>query len=203
MASIYDLKPRFQAFLRPAVGRLADGRVTANQVTVAAAVLSVAYGVILWLAGPGWILLFLPVVLMIRMALNAVDGMLAREHNQISRLGAFLNELGDVVSDTALYLPLVLLIAPEWPLLGASAILAFALTEFAGVTAQAVSGDRRYDGPFGKSDRALFFSVVAVIYALFALPAWIGPAVVALALALAILTTVNRVRAALGDDGDE
>ena len=47
----------------------------------------------------------LPAVLFVRMALNAIDGMLAREHGQKSALGAFLNELCDVVSDAALYLP--------------------------------------------------------------------------------------------------
>jgi len=36
------------------------------------------------------------------MALNAIDGMLAREHHMQSKLGAILNELGDVVSDTVL-----------------------------------------------------------------------------------------------------
>jgi CDP-diacylglycerol--glycerol-3-phosphate 3-phosphatidyltransferase len=40
MASIYDPKPRFQTLLRPLVGRLAGAGVTANQVTLAAAVLS-------------------------------------------------------------------------------------------------------------------------------------------------------------------
>ena len=39
------------------------------------------------------------------MALNAIDGMLAREFNQKSRLGGYLNEITDVVSDAALYLP--------------------------------------------------------------------------------------------------
>ena len=38
------------------------------------------------------------------MALNAIDGMLAREFNQKSRLGGYLNEITDVVSDGALYL---------------------------------------------------------------------------------------------------
>ena len=42
------------------------------------------------------------------MALNAIDGMLAREFNQKSRLGGYLNEITDVVSDAALYLPLLL-----------------------------------------------------------------------------------------------
>ena len=31
------------------------------------------------------------------MALNAIDGMLAREHGQKSTLGAYLNELTDVI----------------------------------------------------------------------------------------------------------
>jgi CDP-diacylglycerol--glycerol-3-phosphate 3-phosphatidyltransferase len=35
------------------------------------------------------------------MALNAIDGMLAREHDMQSPLGAMLNELGDVLSDVA------------------------------------------------------------------------------------------------------
>lgn len=38
------------------------------------------------------------------MALNAIDGMLAREFNQQSTLGAILNEVGDIISDAALYL---------------------------------------------------------------------------------------------------
>ena len=107
MASVYDLKPAFQRLLRPLVGALAKAGVTANQVTVAALLLSVATGAAL-LAWPDrrWVLLAVPAVLFVRMALNAVDGMLAREHDQKSRLGAVLNELGDVLSDSALYLPL-------------------------------------------------------------------------------------------------
>ena len=62
---------------------------------------------------------YLPPVLLARMALNAVDGMLAREHAMQSALGAILNELGDVLSDTALYLPLAAAPGPApragWP----------------------------------------------------------------------------------------
>ena len=109
MPSIYDLKPRFQALLRPVVGALAAAGVTANQVTVGAALLSVVTGALItaW-PGAARVLLLVPLVLFLRMALNAIDGMLAREHQQQSRLGAVLNELGDVVSDSALYLPLAL-----------------------------------------------------------------------------------------------
>ena len=62
--------------------------------TLAALLLSLAHGA--WLAlmpGSRWPLLLLPVTLFLRMALNAIDGMLAREHGMKSAAGAVLNEL--------------------------------------------------------------------------------------------------------------
>ena len=47
MPSIYQLKPRFQALLRPTVQRLYDCGVTANQVTVAAGIVSLLLGLLL------------------------------------------------------------------------------------------------------------------------------------------------------------
>jgi CDP-diacylglycerol--glycerol-3-phosphate 3-phosphatidyltransferase len=43
--------------------------------------------------------------MVVRMAFNAIDGMIACEFGGKSRLGAYLNELSDVVADAALYLP--------------------------------------------------------------------------------------------------
>jgi phosphatidylglycerophosphate synthase len=198
MATIYGLKPRFQALLRPLTSRLASSGVTANQVTIAAAVLSVAYGALIALShGAPLVLVGLPAVLLVRMGMNAIDGLLAREHHQESRLGFFLNEIGDVVSDAALYLPLALAIAPAHPLLAGSMAVAISLTECAGVLGLAAGGSRRYDGPFGKSDRAVYFSVVAVIAALVAMPRWVAAAMLGAALVLALVTVVNRVRTAL------
>ena len=109
MASIYQLKPHFQAMLRPAVQRLHDRGVTANQVTVAAALLSILLGLLLAaLPHLTWLFILVPVWMLLRMALNAVDGMLAREFGQQSTLGAYLNELCDVIADAALYLPFAL-----------------------------------------------------------------------------------------------
>lgn len=168
MASIYDLKPRFQALLRPFVGRLAAAGVTANQVTIAAAVLSLAAaGAVAALAGHRISLLLYPLVLFLRMALNAVDGMLAREHGQKSLAGAILNEVGDVVSDAALYLALI----PALAVFGAAPlpilVLAFlsVLTEFVGVVGQTIGGGRRYDGPMGKSDRAAAIGLITFLLA--------------------------------------
>ena len=37
------------------------------------------------------------------------------------------------------------------------------VNEFCGIMAKVVSGDRRYDGPMGKSDRALLIGVICII----------------------------------------
>ena len=50
MISVYQLKPRFQALLRPGVARLAAAGVTANGVTLLAMVVSCALGALLFLA---------------------------------------------------------------------------------------------------------------------------------------------------------
>src|SRR5205085_2089948 len=108
--SIYQLKPAFQNLLRPLVRVLYAAGCTANGVTIATCVLSVALGIVLCVYNDQRTLfLLLPVFFVVRMALNAVDGMLAREFDQKSDLGAFLNELTDVISDAALYLPFAFL----------------------------------------------------------------------------------------------
>lgn len=190
--SIYALKPRFQALLRPLAGHLYRAGVTANQVTVAACAGSVALGV--WLAlEPGASFLLVPLWLAIRMALNAVDGMLAREFGQASPLGAYLNELGDVISDCALYAPFALLPGSDPWLVGAIVVLAI-ISEMAGVLAVSAGGGRRYDGPMGKSDRAFVFGALGLLVGL-GIPlgqafTWLWSAVIVLLL----LTIFNRVK---------
>ena len=152
--TLYDIKPRFQALLRPLLQRLHACGITANQVTLAALVMSLAAGLLLAIYPSSAMLIALPFILFIRMALNAIDGMLAREFNQQSRLGAVLNELGDVISDSALYLPLALLNHSTEILVILMVVLAI-LTEFSGVLVQTLTGQRQYAGPCGKSDRAL------------------------------------------------
>jgi CDP-diacylglycerol--glycerol-3-phosphate 3-phosphatidyltransferase len=198
--SIYTLKPRFQALLRPAVKRLAESGVTANQITISACALSIASGAVITLRRE--FLILLPAVLFIRMALNAIDGMLAREFGQKSALGAYLNELTDVISDASLYLPFARIpgFDPIW--IGAVIVLAV-ISEMAGVLGLTVGGSRRYDGPMGKSDRAFFFGALAFAIGFGGgrFPAWASwgfPILIALAI---VHTIVNRVRNGLAEAG--
>lgn len=197
MASIYDIKPAFQGLLRPLTRRLAAAGVTANQVTLAAAALSVGVGACIALSPRArWPLLVLPGFLFVRMALNAIDGMLAREHGLKSRLGAVLNEVGDVVSDTALYLPLALVpgFAPVPVVL--AAVLAI-ISELTGIVAVQIGAARRYDGPMGKSDRAFVFGLLGLLVGLGVAPAAWLRAALWLVNALLVVTILNRARRAL------
>jgi CDP-diacylglycerol--glycerol-3-phosphate 3-phosphatidyltransferase len=198
--SIYRLKPAFQALLRPSVAALYRAAVTANQVTITGCLISIALGLGLYFIAhtTAWFAL-VSVWMLVRMAFNAIDGMLAREFGQKSRLGALLNELTDVLSDAALYLPFAAVrpFEPFW--VGAFIVLA-GLSEFAGALGPIIGATRRYDGPLGKSDRAFVFGALALWVAVGgSLPQWFSMVMPLLCLGVA-WTTVNRVRRALASE---
>lgn len=196
MISVYRLKPAFQSLLRPLTRGLARHNVSANQVTIAAALLSLLGGALIAVSTSAQVLILVPVVLLLRMALNAVDGMLAREHDMQTRLGAILNELGDVISDCALYLPLAL-VAPFNPALIAVMVILAVISEMAGVLGLQVAGGRRYDGPMGKSDRALIVGLLCLGAGLGLQSSLLINGVLIMVLALLPLTIWNRCRSAL------
>ena len=197
--TLYDLKPAFQDLLRPACRALARAGVTANQVTVAAMVLSVLTGAaVMFLHDDSRFLLIVPVVLLLRMALNAVDGLLAREHGMKSALGGLLNELGDVISDVALYLPFAMVDGLS-PVAVVATVVFAVLTEITGVVAVQIGACRRYDGPMGKSDRAFAFGLLAALLGVGVdAGPWANGGLWLVAI-LSVTTVVNRARAALGE----
>ena len=201
--SIYDLKPKFQNLLRPLVIKLEQRGVTANQVTLTACAISVILGLILTaLSDNNWLFILIPIWLFVRMALNAIDGMLAREFNQKSRLGGYLNEITDVVSDAALYLPFAF-VHPFDALQIGLIIWLSALTEFCGVLGQVQGKTRRYDGPLGKSDRAFLFGLLGLVYVFVpVLPDFLY-SLLWVDIILLIVTCVNRVKSGLAEVGNE
>ncbi|HIA27532.1 MAG TPA: CDP-alcohol phosphatidyltransferase family protein [Planctomycetes bacterium] len=199
MVSVYDLKPAFQKTLRPLVRLLARTGVSANQVTIAAILLSMAAG--LWVfqsQGEPQSLLAIPAVLLLRMALNAIDGMLAREHDMKSSVGALLNELGDVISDIAIYLPLAVVDGFS-PILVVGMVLVAVVSEMTGVIAVQIGASRRYDGPMGKSDRALVIGILCGLSGLgYHLAPW-QDRVLLVMIFLGGITILNRSVKCLGE----
>jgi CDP-diacylglycerol--glycerol-3-phosphate 3-phosphatidyltransferase len=194
MVTLYDIKPWFQSILRPKVADLAAHGVTANEVTLAALAMSCGVGALVWLfPNSSLVLLLFVVALGIRMALNAIDGMLAREHAMKSALGGFLNEITDVVSDAALYLPLAVLPAANAPLVVLFVLLAV-IAEMTGVVAAAQGGSRRYDGPMGKSDRAVVIGALGLVIGMGVdIGGWTNLLLIVLS-GLLCMTIYNRVR---------
>ena len=195
--TIYNLKPAFQSLLRPVCKAMAKTGITANQVTIAAMLLSIVTGATLVVLheNPHGLLL-VPVVLFLRMALNAIDGMLAREHDMQSSLGGLLNELGDVISDIALYVPFGL-VAGISPIAVIVTVLLAVLSEMTGVVAVQIGASRRYDGPMGKSDRAFAFGLLAMLLGFGVEPgAWINAGLLLVA-TLTAATILNRAHAAV------
>lgn len=163
MISVYNLKPKFQAVLKPILEFLHSKGVTANQITLASVFWSFLVATLFWFADTNsYFFLALPIGLFVRMALNALDGMMARIYKQQSKLGEILNELGDVISDIVLFLPL-LKYEPNALYFIVIFICMSIINEFAGILAKVVSGERRYDGPMGKSDRAFMIGFYGLL----------------------------------------
>ncbi|NHB59483.1 CDP-alcohol phosphatidyltransferase family protein [Acinetobacter sp. 194] len=204
MPSIYQLKPAFQNLLRPWVKKLDHLGVTANQVTLVAMFISIALALFLYqyylTHPPSYLLLLFPIWMLVRMAFNAIDGMLAREFHHQSKLGAFYNELSDVIADTALYLCLMAFSFIDAKLLLLVTFFAI-LSEYTGVMAPLVGAERRYDGPMGKSDRAFAFGFLATFIFVFSLISnrsdilsYIINGVLAIMLILLMMTIYNRIK---------
>jgi CDP-diacylglycerol--glycerol-3-phosphate 3-phosphatidyltransferase len=198
MLSVYSAKPGFQRLLQPVVGALAKQSIHPNSVTLAAFLASGAGGLsILLRPDAAWPLLMLPVLLFLRMSLNAIDGQLARQCRLETRLGLLLNELGDVVSDCILYLPLALV-----PSLNATGVVLLCvlsvISEMAGILAWRTSGVRSYAGPMGKSDRALAIGMLSLTIGLGVNPGLWSDAMLIIVDLLLIVTIINRSNVSTG-----
>ncbi len=198
MISVYQLKSKFSDVLRPICNFMAKIGITANMVTISAFLLSVITGFIIYYFIPNYSYCYwiLPAALFIRMALNNIDGMMAREHNQKSNIGAIYNELGDILSDIVIYIPLLYVCGCDVWLILIFSLLTM-LSETVGIMAVQINASRHYEGPMGKSDRAFWMSILAIILYFTALPQKVLTVFIIIVSLLLIYTTYNRIIAAL------
>lgn len=202
MVSLYDLTPKFQDLLRPTLTKLVTAGITANQVTIFACFLCVFTGISIALH-PNNIgfLLWLPVVLMARMALNTIEIMLVCEFKQQSKLGVLLNELTDVISEAALYLPLAIYFQFSTTFVILLVVLAV-ISEMAGVVAVQIGANRQYQGPMGKSDRAIWLGVLALLVGLgINIPKALIDYALIIIIMLLLITIFKRAHGALKEAG--
>lgn len=201
MASLYGVTPALQDKLRPLARRLAARGISPSEVTFAGLVLS-ALGGLLIILDPraAWPLILLPVILLIRMAVHALNDLLTREHGMESQLGNSLNEMADVISDALLYLPLAAVPGVPGYLIVIIVVLGV-ITEMAGVVAAQLGGQRRSDGPMGKAERAVALGGMALLLGLGAGPGTWLDIWLLVVVGLLGLTMVNRIRGGMRDAG--
>ncbi|CAI8723658.1 CDP-alcohol phosphatidyltransferase family protein [Chryseobacterium sp. IT-36CA2] len=199
MISVYKLKPKFQQLLTPVLLFFHRNNITANQITISSILLSVVIGILFWNADISkWFFLSLPVGLLLRMAFNALDGMMARKFNQTSTLGEVLNEVGDIVSDIIIFFPL-LKFQPESLYLIVIFIVMSIINEFAGLMGKIVGKERRYDGPMGKSDRALILGLYGLLMLFGVDISNISQYIFGIIIALLVISTYIRLKKSLNE----
>jgi CDP-diacylglycerol--glycerol-3-phosphate 3-phosphatidyltransferase len=197
MISVYQIKPKFQQLLKPILLGMRKLGISPNQITIAATVLSLGLGICLWNVNEFRIaLIIVPLGLLLRMALNALDGMMATSYQLQSKKGEMLNELGDVISDLFIYIPMIQ-ISNTTPLFVLLFVSMAILNEFAGLLAKVISGERRYDGPMGKSDRALTIGILLLILFYFPEVATYIDIVLVVCSSMMMLSSYTRIKHSL------
>ncbi len=160
---IYAVKPLFQDILEPVASWLADRDVDPTALNLLALISSFNAALLLFLATNTYWSLVIPVLLFIRIALNALDGMVARLNDVEGQAwGEVLNETVDRVSDALIFAGLALNPSVNTTL-GLITALIVVLTSFVAVASKAARGNRRYEGVMGKADRMFIIGLLGVL----------------------------------------
>jgi len=173
---------------------LVRSRLTPNQISVLSVLFALA-GAAALLALPGAIgALACALAILLRLACNLFDGMVAVEGGKGTATGALYNELPDRLADSLFLVALGYAIALPW--LGWLAALLAALTAYIRALGGALGQAQDFRGPMAKPHRMWLLGIALVLAAL--LPMWRQPILLASGVVIAAgaaLTCVTRTRA--------
>jgi CDP-diacylglycerol---glycerol-3-phosphate 3-phosphatidyltransferase len=152
---IYATKGKWQRGLEPVIAVCVRNRIHPDIFTYGALGLSVTAGYALFAAGSNraWLWVVTPCVL-VRLVLNLMDGLVARELELGSTWGEVKNEFGDRLADAAIFLGLCFGGYAD-ARLAALAIVSILCVSYLGILGKAIGGARVYGGVFGKGDRMI------------------------------------------------
>jgi CDP-diacylglycerol--glycerol-3-phosphate 3-phosphatidyltransferase len=200
--ALYDVKPRFRALLQGLVPALRP--VHPDWITLAGLACSVLAAALFQAAGQRrWLFLVIPLLLLLRITLNALDGMVAQATGKARPFGEVLNEVTDRLSDVAILLGLAMSPLSSLPF-GTTAVVAVLLSSYVGVLGKAVGAGRQYGGILGKADRMLYLGLACIaaffagnppLFRAFGAPLTLFDCVLAAFTLLALITAVHRVTA--------
>ncbi len=161
---IYSIKPKFQIFLDPVKKIFVRWKVHPTYINLLALIISITGGLALYFsfAFP-LLLIYIPFMAFVRTALNALDGLVARDLKVINKkFGEVLNEIIDRLSDLAIFLGIAFASYVNVYLAFTSIILIL-LNSYLAILSKAAGGKRRYEGIMGKADRMFWLSVAVIL----------------------------------------
>jgi len=165
---IYSIKPYFQKTLVPARNLCLKLHVSPTIINIKGVIASViiALAIVFY---PQWpiLIFFIPIFAFVRTALNALDGMVARELAASSAFGEVLNEFLDRLSDVIIFGAFIFVPGVMAPLALVTVALVV-LISYVGILSKAVGGPRMYAGVMGKADRMFWLGLYAIFVYFFA-----------------------------------
>lgn len=194
--SVYKLKSKFQELLMPICKKINNMGITPNQITFFTMIFSILFSLVLYyFHNYTWLFLLVPIFFLKRMALNALDGMIATRFDRKTKLGIYFNELGDVISDTIFFYCFFTVLGIQ-DILCLLFIFTSIMTEYVGVISIQIDQKRHYEGPMGKSDRAVLVSLISLLYFWEVGEKYISTTVI-IGLILIVVTIYNRMKKSL------
>ena len=193
MSGLYGIKPWFVRRLGGIEDRLVAGGVSADTLSYAAVAVSALAGCTLaagFMSHPAWWLAVAPLAL-VRLALNALDGSVARRTGTARPFGKVVNEISDRLSDVFFIAPLALFVPFVFVL---AALVVTSITSTCGLLGDVVGRARLTQGPMGKADRSAILALAALVAGATNVP--VGPFAVALTVVTVggMATVFSRVR---------
>lgn len=161
---LYRQKGNFQKIVRWVAGAWMSPNMASVLGVICVFFVAIAFYMGYAVRGYRFALLLVPVFLILRMMMNALDGMLAREYDKGTVAGEIANEALDIVGDTVCYG--VLYFVPGGPRLSLVMLLLLSwAAEFFGVLGKGMPGGTRRHETFlgGKPDRAFWMGLWAVL----------------------------------------
>lgn len=160
MSGLYSIKPWFVRGLGGFEDRLVARGVSADALSYAAVIVSLVAGctVIAGYRVHPWLWFLVAPLAVARLALNALDGAVARRTRTARPFGKVINEICDRVSDVCFVAPLVVFLSP---VLVVAALVVISIVSLCGSLGEVVGGSRLTSGPMGKADRVAVVGVAA------------------------------------------
>ena len=161
---IYAIKPKFQQCLKPVEKLFVKFKIHPTIINILALLLSIIGGIVLYLSDKYLLLLiYIPFLSFVRTALNALDGMVARDLNVKNQpFGEVLNEFMDRISDAIIFFGLALTSYTD-AILGSAVTIIILLNSYLSIVSKSAGGSRQYGGIIGKADRMIYLGIMAVI----------------------------------------